>query len=126
MPLPQGLAKFNRVFTNRITRPAAAHLAGFGVLHHTGRISGTSYRTPLNAWRQDQEILVALTYGSDVDWLKNSRAADSSIMVMNGDELRVGPPTAIPAEDGLSRVPKGVRLALDLLDVDGFVVFPLL
>jgi hypothetical protein len=126
MPLPQGLAKFNRVFTNRITRPAAAHLAGFGVLHHTGRISDTSYRTPLNAWRQDQEILVALTYGSDVDWLKNSRAADSSIMVMNGDELRVGPPTTIPAEDGLSRAPKGVRLALDLLDVDGFVVFPLL
>jgi len=125
MPLPQGLAKFNRLVTNRITKPVAAHLVGFGVLHHSGRISGTSYRTPLNAWRQDQEILVALTYGADVDWLKNARAAESSIMVMKGEELRVGLPTAIPAEEGLNRVPKGVRLALALLNVDGFVVFPL-
>ncbi|MCZ6738832.1 MAG: hypothetical protein O7C01_03525 [Actinobacteria bacterium] len=51
MPLPRGLARFNRSVTNRITKPAAARLGGFGVLHHHGRRSGNEYETPLNAWR---------------------------------------------------------------------------
>lgn len=124
MPLPKGLAKFNRSITNRIARPFAARLSGFAVLHHEGRTSGREYETPLNAWRQDQEVLVALTYGPDVDWLKNARAADMSIMVICGDEVRVGAPTTIPAGEGRARVPYGVRFALGLLNVDGFVVFP--
>ena len=126
MPLPKGLARFNRRVTNRITRPFASRLSGFAVLHHKGRKSGQEYETPLNAWRQGPQVLVSLTYGSDVDWLKNARAAGVSIIVMRGDRARVGPPTTIPAEEGRARVPKSVRIALDLLNVDGFVVFPVL
>jgi deazaflavin-dependent oxidoreductase (nitroreductase family) len=125
MPLPKGLARFNRTITNRVTKPFAAHLSGFAVLHHEGRKSGQQYQTPLNAWRQDDEILVALTYGSDVDWLKNARAAEASIMVMQGVEVRVGPPRIISVEEGRNRMSKSVRFALNLLNVDGFVVFPL-
>ncbi len=82
MPLPSGLAKFNRVATNKVAAPFARRLPGFAVLHHTGRRSGTAYETPLNAWREDDEVVVALTYGEDVDWLKNARASDGSVFVM--------------------------------------------
>ncbi len=126
MPLPRGLARFNRSVTNRITKQAAARLGGFGVLRHRGRRSGNEYETPLNAWRQGSEVIVALTYGLDVDWLKNARTAESSIIVMGSKEVRVGRPEIIPKDEGLARVPKTVGRILGILDVNGFVVFPVL
>ena len=125
MPLPKGLARFNRSVTNKITKPAAARLAGFGVLHHHGRRSGKEYETPLNAWRHGSEVIVALTYGSDVDWLKNARASETSIIVMGGKEVRVGRPEIIEGE-GRALVPTTVAKILGALDVNGFVVFPVL
>jgi len=126
MPLPEGLARFNRSVTNRITRPAARRLGGFGVLRHTGRRSGNEYETPLNVWRHGSEMVVALTYGSDVDWLKNAREAEASILVMGGKEVRVGRPRSIAEGEGLDRVPKTVGRILGVLDIDEFVVFPVL
>ena len=126
MPLPEGLTRFNRSVTNRITRPAARRLGGFGVLRHTGRRSGNEYETPLNVWRHGSEVVVALTYGSNVDWLKNAREAESSILVMGGKEVRVGRPRDIAEDEGLDMVPKTVGRILGVLDVDKFVVFPVL
>ena len=126
MPLPKGLARFNRSVTNRITKPAARRLGGFGVLRHTGRRSGNEYETPLNVWRHGSEMVVALTYGSDVDWLKNAREAEASILVMGGKEVRVGRPRSIAEGEGLDRVPKTVGRILGVLDIDEFVVFPVL
>jgi len=126
MPLPEGLTRFNRSVTNRITRPAARRLGGFGVLRHTGRRSGNEYETPLNVWRHGSEVVVALTYGSNVDWLKNAREAESSILVMGGKEVRVGRPRDIAEGEGLDMVPKTVGRILGVLDVDKFVVFPVL
>jgi deazaflavin-dependent oxidoreductase (nitroreductase family) len=126
MPLPKGLARFNRSVTNRITKRAARRLVGFGVLYHTGRRSGDDYETPLNVWRHGSEVIVALTYGSDVDWLKNAREAESSILVMGGNEVRVGRPRSIAEDEGLDRVPRAVGRILGVLGVDEFVVFPVL
>ncbi|MEE8376531.1 MAG: nitroreductase family deazaflavin-dependent oxidoreductase [Acidimicrobiia bacterium] len=126
MPLPKGLTRFNRSVTNRITKPAARRLGGFGVLHHIGRQSGNDYETPLNVWRHGSEVIVALTYGSDVDWLKNATVAESSILVMGGNEVRVGRPRSIAEDEGLEMVPKTVGRILGVLGVDEFVVFPVL
>ena len=125
MPLPKRLARFNRSITNRVTRPFAARLGGFAVLHHTGRKSGTEYETPVNAWRHGSRIVVALTYGDNVDWLKNVRAADESSIVMKGDELTVGAPDDLAAEQGLALMPPMVARVLGLLNVDQFVDFPI-
>lgn len=126
MPLPKGLTRFNRSVTNRITKPAARRLGGFGVLHHTGRQSGNEYETPLNVWRHGPDVVVALTYGSDVDWLKNAREAEASILVMGGKEVRVGRPWSLAENEGLERVPKTVGRILGVLGVDEFVIFPVL
>ncbi|MBW3666916.1 MAG: nitroreductase family deazaflavin-dependent oxidoreductase, partial [Actinobacteria bacterium] len=77
-----------------------------------------------NAWKRDGEVVVALTYGSDVDWLANARAAAPSRMVIEGDSILVGAPRELAAEDGMRAVPALFRPLLEALDVTGFVAFP--
>jgi len=126
MPLSEGMARFNRSMTNRVTRPFAARLGGFAVLHHQGRKSGAMYETPFNAWRHDDWIVVALTYGDDVDWLKNTRAAEGSVIVMGGESIKVGRPVDVPTEEGMALVSPVARRVLPLIKVDRFVDFPVI
>ncbi|MEA1903825.1 MAG: nitroreductase family deazaflavin-dependent oxidoreductase [Actinomycetota bacterium] len=126
MPLPKGLTRFNRSVTNKVTGPFAKRLPWFGVLRHTGRVSGRTYETPLMAWMRESSIVVALTYGPDVDWLKNARASQNSIMVMGRETLTVGRPQSIDRAEGYERVPKTIGIALAALEVDHFVAFPVL
>lgn len=123
MPLPARLAQVNKRVTNKAMRPLASRLGGFAVLRHTGRTSGKVYETPLNAWVRGEEIVVPLTYGPDVDWLKNASAAQESTFVISGEELRVGRPSKLRASEGYERMPRLVRLILAALNVDAFVVF---
>lgn len=123
MPLPKGLGRFNKYVTNPITKPFASRLPWFAVLQHTGRITGEQYSTPLLAWKQGSSIVVALTYGPDVDWLKNSRVSNSR-MTIRGVAYLVGRPKPIPSDEGLKRIPAVVRPALALIDSKEFVEFP--
>lgn len=126
MPLPQGLAKFNRVVTNRIASPFAKRLPGFMVLRHTGRRTGAVYETPLNAWREGDKVVVALTYGEDVDWLKNARESGTSVVVIRGEEVAVGKPGVVWDHPDTEVVPVLVRRGLGVIDVDRYAVFPVL
>ena len=56
---------------NPISRRFVRWLPGFGILVYRGRKSGKEYRTPLNVFRHGDEWVFALTYGSDVQWVKN-------------------------------------------------------
>jgi len=60
---------------NPLTRLFAGHMPGFGLLTYHGRRTGRMYRTPINVWPRDGEYVFALTYGSDVQWVKNVLAA---------------------------------------------------
>jgi len=126
VPLPASLKRVNRRVTNRLTRPYASRIPWHCVLKHKGRKTGAVYKTPLMAWRGESAVVVALTYGSDVDWLKNTRAAAESVMVMGGAKIRVGPPETIRRAQGYSLVPRSVGVLLAALDVDEFVAFPIL
>ena len=126
MPLPLGLARLNRVFTNRLMRPLARLAPGFGVLQHRGRKSGLDFETPLNVFREGDRLIVALTYGEDVDWLKNARVSHESMFIMGGKPVRVGAPVEIPTEEGLDVMPALVAAVLNLIDVTGFVAFPVI
>src|ERR1700745_3838893 len=65
------LAKINIAVTNRITSLFAGWLPGFGILTHLGRKSGRVYRTPINVFRASNGFIIALTYSSDAEWVKN-------------------------------------------------------
>src|SRR5215813_235460 len=69
------LAKINIAFTNRITRLFAGWLPGFGIPAHVGRKSGRVYRTPVNVFRASNGFIIALTYSSYSEWVKNVIAA---------------------------------------------------
>ena len=49
-------------------------MPGFAILTHRGRTSGRTYRTPVNVWRRGDRFVFFLTYGPDVQWVKNVMA----------------------------------------------------
>src|ERR671916_3166570 len=71
MPLPRSIARANRRVTNRLLGGLAQRLPGFGIVVHTGRRSRRQYRTPVNVFRQGDRYIIALTYGSNADWVRN-------------------------------------------------------
>jgi len=75
------LAKFNILVTNHITGVFAGWLPGFGILTHIGRKSGRTYRTPINVFRSGDGFIIALTYSSKSEWVKN-------VLVRGGCELK--------------------------------------
>jgi deazaflavin-dependent oxidoreductase (nitroreductase family) len=100
-------------------------LPQFGVVVHRGRVSGREYQTLVNWWRDEETAIVALTYGSDVDWLKNLRAAGGGAIVNRKRIYRLGMPEVIGPE-GLRRMPGALKVMLDGIDVDQFAVMPLI
>ena len=71
----QFLRPFTTRFVNPVTRLVAGWLPGFGILRYRGRKTGKEYRTPMNVFRQGDEYVFALTYGAEVQWVRNVLAA---------------------------------------------------
>ena len=118
MPIPMTIARFNRGWTNRMTRSFAGRVPWFAIVEHVGRRSGKVYRTPVNAFRTPDGFVIALTYGRDVDWLKNVLTAGGAMLEHRGKRIDVGDPRVTgPAEAG-RWVPMPIRLILRLLKVD--------
>jgi deazaflavin-dependent oxidoreductase (nitroreductase family) len=94
-PRMRFLRPFAARVINPVTRPFAGWLPGFAVLSHVGRRSGRTYRTPINVFRLGDHYLFALTYGSDVDWVKNVLAAGGCEMRTRGRDVRLVEPELI-------------------------------
>lgn len=92
MPIARAVARFNRVGLNRVARHVAPWLPGFGVVLHVGRESGRRYQTPVNVFPRHGGYLIALTYGTDTDWLKNVVASGGCELVTRGRRVRLVQP----------------------------------
>jgi deazaflavin-dependent oxidoreductase (nitroreductase family) len=114
--LGRRVAWLNRRVTNRITRPLAGWLPGFGVVEHAGRRSGRPYRTPVNVFRAGASYVIALTYGIESDWVQNVLAAGGCDLVTRGHRHRLTAP-AIVHDERRRLVPAPVRPVLRLLRV---------
>ena len=123
MPLSKSLARFNRFVTNPIARLVAGRLPGFAIVRHRGRRSGTSYSTPINIFKVDGGFVVALTYGSDVDWLKNVQAAGGCTVRYRNRDIELSSPATIPTAEGMRLMPPPVRAILRANVVSEFVRF---
>ena len=78
--------------TDPISRPFAAWLPFFGALTYAGRRTGRTYRTPINVFLRKDRYVFFLTYGSDVQWVKNVLAAGGcSIRTLGRDQRLVDP-----------------------------------
>jgi deazaflavin-dependent oxidoreductase (nitroreductase family) len=96
-------------YLNRLTRPLARRLPGFAILTHSGRKSGRAYTTPVNVFRRGDDYVVFLTYGSDVQWVKNVLASGSCSIETRGRIVELVEPELVTDPD-LSPAPAVVRL----------------
>ena len=108
---------FLRPFTtkvfNRLSIHVAGRLPGFAILTVTGRTSGKTYRIPINVFRRGDRYLFALTYGPDVQWLKNVIAAGECQMRTRNRDVHLADPELIH-DPGLGILPWPVRVFLRL------------
>ena len=122
--VPTPRTRFIRPFTthvlNRFTRLFVHRLPGFAIISHRGRKTGETHRTPMNVFRDGDDYLFALTYGSNVQWVKNVLAAGEA-------DLRIGDRTIHLTEPELFVDPKRrlmpfpVRTMLGVMRVSEFL-----
>ncbi|WP_067822618.1 nitroreductase family deazaflavin-dependent oxidoreductase [Nocardia inohanensis] len=120
MPFPKALAKINRRVSNPVLGVFARVLPGFGIVIHTGRKSGKPYRAPVAVFARDGGYRIALTYGRDVDWVKNIRAAGKFEFEHRGKTVTLTDPV-IGQDASVSWAPPPVRQFLKTLNVEYYV-----
>jgi deazaflavin-dependent oxidoreductase (nitroreductase family) len=108
-----------RVF-NRISRPFAGWLPGFGILSYIGRKSGKAYRTPINVFKRGDAYIFALTYGSEVDWVKNVLVAGECDLQTRGRLVHLVEPELF-VDPTRRLMPLPVRVILGINDVNEFL-----
>jgi deazaflavin-dependent oxidoreductase (nitroreductase family) len=114
------LAKINIAFTNRITSLFAGWLPGFGILTHVGRRSGRVYKTPVNVFRASKGFIIALTYSSQSEWVKNVLAAGSCELKTRGKKYQLSSPNVVH-DPTRRRFPIPVRLVLSIVGADEYM-----
>jgi deazaflavin-dependent oxidoreductase (nitroreductase family) len=120
MPLPRSIARANRRVTNRLLGGLATRLPWFGVVVHTGRKTRRQYRTPVNVFRRGDRFIIALTYESDADWVRNVLADGGCTLETRGRSLRLSRPRLFH-DESRHAVPAPVRLILGLIKVSDFL-----
>jgi deazaflavin-dependent oxidoreductase (nitroreductase family) len=107
-------------YLNVVTRPFAGWMPGFGILMHVGRSSGRTYRTPINVFRRGSDYVFFLTYGTEVDWVRNVLASGRASLRTRGRDVELVDPILI--EDPERRIaPPPVRAIGRLIGATRFV-----
>jgi deazaflavin-dependent oxidoreductase (nitroreductase family) len=114
MPAPRSIARFNKRFTNRLSLRVAGYLPGFAIVSHIGRKSGHIYHTPVNAFRTEDGYIIALTYGTQSDWVKNVLVAGWCELQTRGRRARLSDPRIV-TDESKSWAPLPVRIVLSLI-----------
>jgi deazaflavin-dependent oxidoreductase (nitroreductase family) len=88
-----------RPFTTKVFNPVFRHVAawapGCAILQYVGRKSGRVYRTPVIRFRHGQGYVLCLVYGSDVQWVKNVRAAGGASLRIRRRTVRLVDPEVV-------------------------------
>jgi len=118
--LDRRTAQFNRRVTNRLTRPLARRLPGFGVVVHRGRRSEHQFQTPVNVFTAPGGYVIALTYGAESDWVKNVIAAGGCELITCGHCHQLTSPEIV-RDDKQRSVPRVLRPFLRFMRVTEFL-----
>jgi deazaflavin-dependent oxidoreductase (nitroreductase family) len=118
MPIPMAVARFNRRVTNRISGPLAGRIPVLALVEHRGRRSGTRYRTPVLLFHDGADLVIALTYGPDTDWVYNVLAAGSATITDRNQRIPVANPRLEAGANAMAPLPRFVGFALKRFGVD--------
>ena len=119
-PRLRAIRPFTTGVVNPLTRRFVQYLPYFAIIGYRGRTSGTHYRTPMNVFRDGDDYIFALTYGSDVDWVRNVLAAGRADLEVGRRHVELTDPELF-TDPKRRLVPLPLRLFLGLLRVDEFV-----
>jgi deazaflavin-dependent oxidoreductase (nitroreductase family) len=116
------MRSFNKHILNRVTRTFANFSRGpFAVIRHVGRRSGKPYETTIMVEPTGDGIVIALTYGPEVDWYRNILAAGHGTLLWHGRVYAIEKPESVNVKTALPAFPPPFRLILKMLGTQHFV-----
>jgi deazaflavin-dependent oxidoreductase (nitroreductase family) len=111
VPTPRWVARTNKIGLNRLTKFIAPWAPGWAIVIHRGRKSGLVFRTPLWAFRRGDEYVIALTYGSTADWVRNVLAAGGCELESRRRRYQLGSPR-VYRDENATDMPRFIRFML--------------
>jgi deazaflavin-dependent oxidoreductase (nitroreductase family) len=97
--------RYNKYVINPVMLQFSGRSGHSAVVHHLGRRSGTRYVTPVMAHQTQQDVIIPLPYGTEVDWLRNLRAVGQAVVDLEGHSLRVDEPAVVDIDDVVDLLP---------------------
>jgi deazaflavin-dependent oxidoreductase (nitroreductase family) len=117
-----GIRIFNKYIFNRITLTLAKSGKGpFSVVYHVGRKSGRTYRTPVLASHVGETIIIPLSYGENVDWLRNILAQGGCEIVQKNKRVAAANPVVIDSKIAFAILPEKRRKLFERFKLDRFL-----
>ncbi|MGZ8786334.1 MAG: nitroreductase family deazaflavin-dependent oxidoreductase [Acidimicrobiia bacterium] len=95
MPVPMWVAQVNK----RVFNPLELKRGVRPVLKHVGRLSGRTYRTPLDAHAIAGGYIFIVMYGASSDWVKNVLVAGAATLEIGDHEIELVSPRLVSKED---------------------------
>jgi len=112
---------FLKKYFNPLTLKMARSSHGpFAIVRHVGRKSGCQYETPIIVQPAGSDFVFELTYGAEVDWYKNVRAAGKCILFWHGKDYRIDEIETLEAGSGRAAFPLPERLVIRALGLKQF------
>ena len=84
------------VFNPYYRRTAGEPGAFAGIIEHRGRVSGTTYRTPVGIRPTEDGFVIALPYDTRPDWIRNVLASGHAVITVEGGTAEVDRPEVLP------------------------------
>ncbi|NIM95849.1 MAG: nitroreductase [Anaerolineales bacterium] len=117
------IRQFNKYIFNPIILALVRRGKGpFSAVRHKGRCSDREYTTPVLATYIGNDIIVPLSYGEHVDWLRNVQARGSCEIHWKREVMVAVDPRIIDAETALLMLPDDRRALFQRFDVDKFLL----
>ncbi len=112
-----------RAINKRYVNPLMMKIAGRGtfpqaIIHHVGRKSGRTYSTPITVTPIEHGFVVALPYGTDVDWCRNVLSAGKSTVQWHDATYNVVAPEIVPTDTVICAFPPFQRAIFRILKME--------
>ena len=112
MPMPRWLAHVNK----RVFNPLSMRRSTQPVLIHKGRVSGKTYRTPMDAHPIPDGYVFIPMYGPRTDWLKNVLATGTAHLTIGDKEFDLVSPRLVQKQDIWSMLPPATKVPPTISD----------
>jgi len=117
-----GIRYFNKYILNHITLLlAGSNIGPFSKLIHTGRKSGKTFQTPVVATYIDDVVIIPLSYGEKVDWLRNILAVGGCKIIYRKKRITTTNPEVVTGEVAMLLLPEKRRRIFERFNLEKFL-----